>query len=319
MKRIISIFVTTVLLITVIMSCNNNKSELTKTIDDINKNDITEVKEERKYFIIGDLNYEIIDTNKVVIVRCNTSVTEVDIPTTIIYNNIEYLIVGIEYGAFEYCSKLKSIIIPNGINCINNNTFYNCTNLSSVIIPNSVTHIGEGAFRYCVNLASINIPDNIRHIDNYAFSNCTNLTSINIPNSVSFIGSGVFNECEKLTSIIIPSKVKLIKTATFRKCKSLTSIIIPNNIEEIRKISFSDCVNLTTVTIGASIRNIKSSAFYGCTNLKTITCLAKEPPTLDGKDIFPTTATLLVPQGCKDKYINSDWNNYFNGRIKEME
>ena len=62
-------------------------------------------------------------------------------------------------------------------------------------------------------------------------------------------------------------------------------------------------------------------AFHNCPNLITITCLAQEPPTLDGKDIFPypNDITLLVPKGYKDKYINSDWNNYFDGRIIEME
>ena len=89
----------------------------------------------------------------------------------------------------------------------------------------------------------------------------------------------------------------------------------------IKTGTFTGCSKLTTITIPKNVIKIGDMAFHNCPNLITITCLAQEPPTLDGKDIFPypNDITLLVPKGCKDKYINSDWNNYFNGRIKEME
>ena len=308
-----------------ITSCTDNQSALSISTKNVDNKEIAELTQQKEYiykpteFTIEDLTYEVIDTNKVAIIRCNTSVTDIDIPTIVMHDSIEYKIVSIECDAFCECVKLKSITIPDGLTCINDNTFYNCISLSSVTIPNSVARIGEGAFRYCTSLVSIYIPNSIQTIDNYAFANCTKLESINIPNGVKLIGSGLFNECESLTSIIIPSKLSLIKSATFRKCKNLTSIVIPNNIEEIRKISFSECINLLTVTIGKGVRNIRTTAFYGCDNLANVICLSQDPPILE-EEVFPypNKATLQVPRGSLERYKASDWNNYFS-RIEEID
>jgi hypothetical protein len=118
----------------------------------------------------------------------------------------------------------------------------------------------------------------------------------------------------------LPNSIKDIEEYAFNYCSSLSSIELPNNIKYIKTGTFTGCSKLTTITIPKNVIKIGDMAFHNCPNLITITCLAKEPPTLEIEVFpYPNDITLLVPKGCKDKYINSDWNKYFNGRIKEME
>ena len=65
----------------------------------------------------------------------------------------------IENYAFEYCTNLNFIEIPNSVTRIGEGAFYNCSSLESITIPNSVTYIGDMAFNGCSNLISITIGD----------------------------------------------------------------------------------------------------------------------------------------------------------------
>ncbi|MDY6229309.1 MAG: leucine-rich repeat domain-containing protein, partial [Prevotella sp.] len=105
-------------------------------------------------------------------------------------------------GAFNYCTGLTSITIPNSVTSIGEAAFDYCTGLTSVTIGNSVTSIGDGAFFGCTGLISITIPNSVTSIGDDAFGYCPGLTSITIPNSVTSIGDGAFRLCSGLTSVI---------------------------------------------------------------------------------------------------------------------
>jgi hypothetical protein len=99
--------------------------------------------------------------------------------------------------------------------------FENCSGLTSIEIPNSVTSIGGWAFEGCSGLTSIEIPNSVTSICHYAFYGCSGLTSIEIPNSVTSIGKSAFYDCSGLTSIDIPNSVTSIGDEAFRDCNVL--------------------------------------------------------------------------------------------------
>lgn len=75
-------------------------------------------------------------------------------------------------------------VIHNGQNypvtSVGNHAFNNCTGLTSVIIPNTVTSIGRCAFFDCTGLTFVTIGSSIALIEEVAFSNCYSLSCVNI-------------------------------------------------------------------------------------------------------------------------------------------
>ena len=178
---------------------------------------------------------------------------------------------GITGRAFENCSGLASVTIPNSVKEIKFNTFYGCTGLTSVIIGNSVTSIGGSAFSGCTGLTSVSIPNSVTSIGGSAFEGCTGLTSVTIGNSVTSIGGSAFYGCNGLTSITIPNSVTSIGGSAFYGCSGLTSITIPNSVTSIGGSAFYGCSGLTSITIPNSVTSIGGYAFSGCSGLTSIT------------------------------------------------
>ena len=261
----------------------------------------------------------------------------VDIPSTVTHEGEEYTVTKIADDAFNDCSNLTSVTIPNSVKSIGNSAFSWCSGLTSVTIPNSVTNIGDGAFSYCSNLTSVTIPNSVTSIGSWAFSSCSGLTSIDIPNSVSSIGyfafdgcSGLtsvkipssvtslsgFSGCTGLTSIIIPNSVTLIDSHAFPGCIGLTSVTIPNSVTTINSDAFSGCSKLKSVTIGNNVNKISSGAFAKCSALTDVYCLAENVPWTN-TDAFNESyidyATLHVPAASLNNYKNSEpWKNFQN-------
>ena len=106
----------------------------------------------------------------------------------------------------EYSSKMKSIIIENGVTNIGAFAFFTCQ-ISSIKIAESVTSIGKQAFSYCSKLNSISLPENLASIDHYAFSDCSALTSIKcMAKKVPTTGLDVFLDAPQSTATLyIPS------------------------------------------------------------------------------------------------------------------
>lgn len=70
------------------------------------------------------------------------------IPSTITVSGKDYNITSINTGAFNGCTNLKEVVIPNTMTSIGDYAFYNCSNLKSLTIGESVTSIGNNAFNY---------------------------------------------------------------------------------------------------------------------------------------------------------------------------
>ncbi len=193
------------------------------------------------------------------------TLTEVTIPST--YNGENVTSIG-DY-AFDNCSALATITIPDSVTSIGDNAFYDCDSLTSITIPDSVTSIGDYAFSSCSSLTSITIPDSVTSIGDYVFSSCSSLSSITIPDSVTSIGDYAFSGCSSLTSITIPDSVTSIGYNAFFRCSSLSSITIPDSVTSINGV-FSGCSSLSSITIPDSVTSI-NGAFSGCSSLSSIT------------------------------------------------
>lgn len=166
--------------------------------------------------------------------------------------------------AFEGCTGLTSISIPNSVTEIGDMAFLNCVSLTSISMSNSVSKIGYSAFSGTPWYN--NQPDGMVYIENVAYrykGEMPSNTSVAIKKGVVSVSSGAFEGCRGLTSITIPNSVTTIGTIAFRGCAGLSSVIIPNSVTEIGRLAFYGCLGLTSVAVPSSVSKIGSDAFFG--------------------------------------------------------
>ena len=169
---------------------------------------------------IKGYHYDINKEEKVAtLMRYTGTSTSVEIPTSIKYNDIEYVVTEINYRVFRYSKMrnfIKTVTIGDSIKVIEDNTFENCSELSSVTFGKSVTTIGYSAFCGCISLSSIKIPNTVTKIGDYAFKDCHSLKSIVIGRNVTSIGYKAFSHCYKLKSVTcLANKVPATNPETF--------------------------------------------------------------------------------------------------------
>ena len=192
-------------------------------------------------------------------------------------------------AVFDRCRSITSIVIPNSVTSIGSYAFFSCNGLTSITIPNSVTSIGDTAFCNCISLMSVTIPNSVTSIELYAFSNCRGLTSLTIPGSVTSIGTCAFQNCGGLTSVTIPDSVTSIGHSAFANCSKLTHVTIGNNVVYIWGYAFSWCYGLTNVTIPDTIEVIQDRTFYHCDSIAHVTIVSNGGNAQNAKQLMIDT------------------------------
>ena len=215
---------------------------------------------------------------------------EVVIPTSVKYEEVTYSVASIGESAFDYCSGMTAVTIPNSVISIGNGAFGNCSGLTSLTIPSSVTYIGYYVFNHCSGLTSIVVEagntvydsrDNCNAIikteSNTLIRGCETTT---FPSSVTAIDRYAFTGCSGLTSVTIPKGVTSIETSAFTYCNNLTSIVVEagntvfdsrDNCNAIIRTKSNDLIaGCKTTVIPNGVVSIAYSAFAGHKGLTSV-------------------------------------------------
>ena len=144
----------------------------------------------------------------------------------------------------------------------------------TVILPKGLDYIEDLPFGGCKNLISVTISGNntIVNLGFNAFAACESLTSIVVYSSHTLYSSqnGVLCSKDKTglvcwppakKPVIIPNSVTAILTYAFIYCGDLTSITIPSSIATIELLSLSYCTKLTEVTFYGGSTSIVAGSF----------------------------------------------------------
>ena len=177
---------------------------------------------------------------------------------------------SIACSAFEDCSNLTGIVVPNSVLEIGMYAFYGCDSLQSMTLPfvgSSLNPPSDPIFDY-ENFSYIfggndsfdnddYVPESLKkvvitkdtNIAKSAFENCINIESVTIPSTVKSIGEWAFFDCYKLKDLTIKNGVESIGKEAFRNCTSLTNVTIPNSVKNMSEWVFSGCDSIQKITL----------------------------------------------------------------------
>ena len=223
------------------------------------------------------------------------SYINVTVPASVYYDNYTYPVTTIGSSAFESCSNLQSVTLPNSITAINSSAFYYCTKLGSVNLPEGLTSISQYAFYKC-NLDTIVIPCTVTSIGSKAFqgnpttsvtwlpktcsigsddsapfySQSSQITSFTFGNQVQTIPAYLCKYMSLLDTIVLPPSVSSLGQYAFMYCTSLKSINLPVTQKTLPTSFLEGCTSLESIELPATLTTISQDAFYGCSKLRNV-------------------------------------------------
>lgn len=201
-----------------------------------------------------DIADSVVSIGEQVFFKC-ASLTNITVPQSVTY-------IGV--NAFDSCTNLSSITLStNNITSIRPYTFSGCSKLSSIVIPDGVTSIQLGAFSNCTKLTSISIPGSVISIGPYAFRDCTNLTSITIPGSVTSIGEHVFTGCTSLNDIRYSGTSESVISALSQYVPTLVTFDYGDKVPEAERMITVSVKTGETLTAPTTIPTVAGYEFKG--------------------------------------------------------
>jgi hypothetical protein len=231
--------------------------------------------------IDGNLNYIGNDSNHYIMLINSTSK---DIESATINQNTKF----IADNAFQNCSKLNAVNMPNTISYIGKRAFSGCNSLIEISLPSSITSISESSFSGS-GLNYVTIPEGVEYIDSYAFVGCKNLTKIILPTTLNSINYSAFRYTYALAEIYNLSTldIKVGYNYGYETGLGYCAKVIHKSLSENSLISEKDGIiyytngtyisaltpkdrNISSVTLKEGTKNVETGAFCGCSNLRKL-------------------------------------------------
>lgn len=167
---------------------------------------------------------------------------------------------------FQGCDSIKSVVVKEGANVVDDYAFAYCKSLESVVIEKGVEVIGVDAFCYCEKLKSVTTFGGLKEVKSGALSHCSSLTTVDFGADLEAIESDVFSQStlESLSMPVIDGHIQTGVPATLKNLTvtggteiasfalpfpSLQTVIIPDSVTKIGKNVFGNRSNLVSIKL----------------------------------------------------------------------
>ncbi len=229
------------------------------------------------------------------------------IPTSVVYKNKYYEVIGIDYLAF-YQSMYTKISVPSTVTYIGSNAFASSLYLEDVeidencelyyvgsslfmgtpyeaeIYENKATYLGKNVLYKYNGDGEFTIPDNITIIAPQAFM-WSDVEKVVFNDNIDEIPDYCFASCWSLTDVVMTDSIYYIGNGAFKDCTSLEKITLGKNVELLGTDCFAN-TKLKTIHLGEYVYEM-TGAFNNCKTMESITVDANnETYTTDGKAVY---------------------------------
>ena len=239
------------------------------------------------------------------------------LPSSVAHAGKTYTVTKIESYAFEDCSGLKYIRIPESVIEIGGMAFVNCTELDSIDIETGVSTIVAYAFANCTKLRSITIPSSVTSLEHNAFEGDTNLVTANILGSIQFLEEFTFKNCTNLRFFDVPASVQSLSGRAFENCISLDSITLHEGLINLGYDAIG-CENLRNITLPSTLLHMYGS-LWSCSKIEYIRSYAVNPPDCTASCFANINKSIpvYVPAGSGHLYRSAQYWKSFSNIIEE--
>ena len=259
---------------------------------------------------IDGIKYYMIDGEATVMVQDEALSGDIVIPPAVSYGDDVYTVSSITSGAFR-STDITSIVLPDGITELPDNSFSSCGKLASVTLPDglksmgqscfsgsgiegislpeTLTSLGRSCFYRCGKLTTIDLPDGITSLPDNCFYGCDNLETVTLPDALVSIGNECFQN-SSITQISMPNSVTYVGHSCFYGCKELESAVLSEGLVSLNTETFSRCSSLKSITIPSKTGSIGDDCFEGCIGLETV--ILPNTVTYLGKNCFQYCSSL---------------------------
>lgn len=169
--------------------------------------------------------------------------------------NLTPYMTKVSQGAFQGCTKITTLNIPNSLIELEDLSFADCTNLAGdLVFSKNLLTFGTYLFRNTkVTSADFSNCDKLTCINTGDFQYCKSFTSVKFPPNLLQIGHSAF-EVTALEEVILPSTLECLGSwygsvltgYVFAGCNNLKHVVINSKLTQVGALSFSNCKQLTS-------------------------------------------------------------------------
>ena len=230
------------------------------------------------------------------------------------YTSVDGMVLDSDGKTLCFCplAKKGDIVIPDGVETIQAETFQGNKAVTSVTMPDSVRSVGEYCFADCDSLERVVLSKNITEMGKYVFHRCKNLKSVVIPEGITQLPEYMFSYCTSLENVEIPYGVTYLPdmfsaNISESEASSLKTVTVPDSVTEIYD-SFIPSALRDSVTIkGYSNSEAQWYAEHNDIKFESIGDIDKETEFTDGdfsyKNLTSRTVRLTDWNGSGDKIV----------------
>lgn len=165
---------------------------------------------------------------------------------------------------YNYYGYQPDVIIPDGVEVIDDYVFSGNKRMMSVDLPETLKQIGKCAFDGAENLHSVILPEGLEKIEAYAFRDCKKLESVNIPKGLSRLRDCAFQGCVRLADM---NGFVIIDDVLFDYIGYRTDVIVPEGVVRISEEVFEGRSDITSVRLPSTVRGLNHYTFRNCAGL----------------------------------------------------